>query len=111
MDPLRGEPIKSIIDYYLSVSEFNNAYLFSKFAKLTYHQKNPYPQRLLFVDESLYAWKFLEVHAAACFYTNRKEEAKQNFLEMVKISKELPHLFTQEDFRKIEMNSGAFTRI
>ncbi len=108
MDPIRGEPVKAIIDHYLSVNEWNNAYLFSKFAKMTYHQKNPYPQRLLFVDEVLYAWRFLEVHAASSFYTGRREEARQSYLEMVKISKEQPHLFNSEDLQKIQMNSSAF---
>ena len=46
-DPLRAEPIKAIIDYYLSVGEWHNAYLFSKFAKVNFHDRNPYPQRLV----------------------------------------------------------------
>lgn len=107
-DPLRGEPIKLIIDYYLSVNEWHNAYLFSSFGKKNYHGKNPYPTRLLFVDETLYIWKFLEVHAAACFYTNRKEEAKQTYYEMMKISKEQPQYFTPEDLQKIQMNAQFF---
>jgi glycosyltransferase involved in cell wall biosynthesis len=108
MDPLRAEPIKAIIDYYLAVGEWHNAYLFSKFAKLNFHQKNPYPQRLLFVDESLYIWKILEVHAAACFYTGRKDEAKQTYQDMVKISREQSQYFTAEDLNKIQMNSQFF---
>jgi glycosyltransferase involved in cell wall biosynthesis len=108
IDPLRAEPIKAIIDHYLSVGEWHNAYLFSKFAKANFHQKNPYPQRLLFVDESLYIWKILEVHAAASFYTGRKDEAKQNFLEMVEISKQQPQYFTPDDMQKIQMNAQFF---
>jgi glycosyltransferase involved in cell wall biosynthesis len=108
MDPLRAEPIKAIIDYYLAVGEWHNAYLFSKFAKLNFHQRNPYPQRLLFVDESLYIWKILEVHAASCFYTGRKDEAKQTYQEMVKISREQPQYFTTDDLNKIQMNSQFF---
>ena len=108
IDPLRAEPIKAIIDHYLSVGEWHNAYLFSKFAKANFHQKNPYPQRLLFVDESLYIWKILEVHAAASFYTGRKDEAKQNFLEMVEISKQQPQYFTPDDLQKIQMNAQFF---
>lgn len=108
MDPLRGEPIKAIVDYYLAVGEWNNAYLFSKFAKMNFHQKNPYPTRLLFVDESLYIWKLLEVHAAASFYTGRKDEARQSYQEMVKISREQPQYFTQEDLQKIMMNAQFF---
>jgi hypothetical protein len=109
MDPLRAEPIKAIIDYYLAVGEWHNAYLFSKFAKMNFHQKNPYPTRLLFVDESLYIWKLLEVHAAACFYTGRKDEAKQVYQEMVSISRQTPQYFTQEDMQKIQMNAQFFS--
>jgi glycosyltransferase involved in cell wall biosynthesis len=109
MDPLRAEPIKAIIDYYLAVGEWHNAYLFSKFAKMNFHQKNPYPTRLPFVDESLYIWKLLEVHAAACFYTGRKDEAKQVYQEMVSISRQTPQYFTQEDMQKIQMNAQFFS--
>jgi glycosyltransferase involved in cell wall biosynthesis len=107
-DPLRGEPIKAIIDYYLAVGEWHNAYLFSSFGKKNFHNKNPYPTRLLFVDETLYVWKFLECHAAACFYTGRRDEAKQTYLEMVKISKEQPQYFTPDDLQKIQMNAQFF---
>lgn len=107
-DPLRAEPIKAIIDYYLSVGEWHNAYLFSKFAKVNFHDKNPYPQRLLFVDESLYIWKILEVHAAASFYTGRRDEARQVYQEMVKVSRERPEYFTPEDMQKIQMNAVHF---
>jgi glycosyltransferase involved in cell wall biosynthesis len=109
MEPLRAEPIKAIIDYYLAVGEWHNAYLFSKFAKMNFHQKNPYPQRLLFVDEALYVWKLLEVHAAASFYTGRKDEAKQCYQEMVRISREQSQYFTQEDYNKITMNAQFFS--
>jgi glycosyltransferase involved in cell wall biosynthesis len=108
MDPLRAEPIKAIIDHYLSVGEWHNAYLFSKFAKVNFHGKNPYPQRLLFVDEALYIWKILEVHAAASFYTGRRDEAKQTFQEMVETSRQQPQYFTPDDMQKIQMNAQFF---
>ena len=88
MDPTRGESIKTIIDYYLQTNEWNMAYLYTKFAKVNYHGKNPYPTRLLFVDEALYVWKFAESHAASCFYTGRMDEAKacyQEILDAMKI--------------------------
>ena len=107
-DPLRGEPIKAIIDYYLAVGEWHNAYLFSSFGKKNFHGKNPYPTRLLFVDETLYEWKFLEAHSAACFYTQKIDEARQTYFEMVKISKEKPQYFTQDDLNKIQMNAQFF---
>ena len=107
-DPLRGEPIKAIVDYYLAIGEWHNAYLYSSFGKKNYHGKNPYPQRLLFVDETLYVWRFLECHAAACFYTNRQDESRLIYQEMVKISKEQPQYFTPEDLQKIQMNAQFF---
>jgi len=108
LDPLRGEPIKAIIDYYLASGEWNNAYIFSSFAKKVFHANNPYPKRLLFVDETLYEWKFLEAHAAACFYCGKSDESKQSYNEMVKISREKPNFFTPEDIQKIQMNSQFF---
>lgn len=108
MEPLRAEPIKVIIDHYLSVGEWNMAYIYTKFARTTFHGRNPYPARLLFVDESLYNWKLLESHAAACVYTNRKEEGKQAFDEIVSLLKSNPHWFSPEDVQKIQTNSQFF---
>jgi glycosyltransferase involved in cell wall biosynthesis len=110
MDPMRGESIKIIIDYYLQMNEWNMAYLYSKFAKSNFHGKNPYPQRLLFVDEALYIWKFAEAHAAACFYTGRMDEAKSSFTEIMQISKTQPQYFTQEDLAKIQQNAQFFLK-
>ena len=108
MDPLRAEPIKAIVDYYLNNGEWNMAYLYSKFGVVNFHGKNPYPTRLLFVDESLYAWRFLEVHAAACFYTNRKDEAASTFKELIKITQTSPGSFSPEDLVKIQSNAQFF---
>ena len=108
MDPLRAEPIKVIIDYYLSVGEWNLAYLYTTFAMSNFHNKNPYPTRLLFVDESLYIWRFLEVHAAACFYTNRKEEGKNVYRELLQKIQSNPQYFNSEDIMKIQQNAQFF---
>jgi glycosyltransferase involved in cell wall biosynthesis len=108
IDPMRGESIKVIIDYYLQMGEFHLAYLYSKFAKLNFHGKNPYPTRLLFVEESLYVWKFLEAHAAACFYSGKMEEAKATYNEMLNMIKLYPQHFTQEDLQKIAANGKFF---
>lgn len=110
MDPMRGESIKIIIDYYLQMNEWNMAYLYSKFAKANFHGKNPYPNRLLFVDEALYVWKFAEAHAASCFYTGRMDEAKAAFTEIMQISKTSPQYFTPEDMAKIQQNAQFFLK-
>ena len=108
MDPVRGESIKTIIDHYLQVGEWHLAYLYTKFAKTNFHTKNPYPTRLLFIDGSLYEWKFLEAHCATCFYTGRHEEARAGYQEILNISKTKPQFFTAEDLKKIEMNGQFF---
>lgn len=110
MDPMRGESIKIIIDYYLQVGEWNLAYMYTKFAKVNFHSKNPYPNRLLFVDEALYVWKFAEAHSAACFYCGKKDEAAATYTEIVNISKSHPQYFTQEDMNKLNANSQFFNR-
>ncbi len=108
IDPLRAEPIKVIADYYLNSGEWHLAYMYTKFGKVNFHNKNPYPTRLLFVDESLYMWRFLEIHAAACFYTGRREEAAQNFRELQEQMAKYPQYFTPEDVAKINSNSQFF---
>jgi hypothetical protein len=110
MDPLRGESIKTIIDYYLQVGEWHLAYLYTKFAKENFHGRNPYPTRLLFIDEALYVWKFAESHAAACFYTGRMDEAKANYQEILKAIKTHPQCFSPDDLKKVEMNGQFFNK-
>jgi hypothetical protein len=108
MDPIRGESIKVIIDYYLQMNEWNMAYLYTKFAKVNFHGKNPYPQRVLFVDEALYEWKFLEAHAASCFYCGKNDEARHTYQEILNVLKLKPQYFTQEDIIKIQQNGQFF---
>ena len=108
MDPLRGESIKLIIDYYLMMGEWHLAYLYSKFCKVNFHGKNPYPTRLLFIDESFYIWRILEVHSASCYYTGRIDEAKSNYQELLDIVKKSPQLFSSEDLAKINNNAQFF---
>jgi hypothetical protein len=108
MDPLRAEPIKVICDYYLGVGEWNLAYLYTKFAVENFQNKNPYPTRLLFVDESLYLWRFLEIHAAACFYTNRKEEGAKTYKDLMDAIGKYPQYFTPDEINKINSNAQFF---
>lgn len=110
IDPLRGESIKVIIDHYLQMGDWHMAYLYSKFAKSTFHGKNPYPTRLLFVDEATYVWRFAEAHAAAAFYTGRMDEAKQTYQEIVNLTKTHPQYFSQDDLNKIQMNGQFFLK-
>jgi hypothetical protein len=108
VDPLRGESIKIIVDYYLKMGEWSNAYLYAKAAFEMFHGKNPYPTRLLFVDEPLYAWKFAEALAASAYYTGRRDESRKIYNEILKALKSNPGAFTQEDKNKVEANGQFF---
>jgi glycosyltransferase involved in cell wall biosynthesis len=108
IDPLRAESIKTIIDYYLQMGEWHTAYIYTKFAKMNFHGKSPYPTRLLFIDEATYVWKIAEAHSAACYYTNRLQEARETFQDIVAATKTHPHCFTPDDLKKIEINSQFF---
>ena len=107
-DPSRGESIKIIIDHYLQMGEWALAYLYSKFAIENFHGKSPYPSRLLFVDNILYKWKFLETHAASCFYTQRKSEAKESYNMLLDVVKNEPSAFTPQELNKVMSNAQFF---
>jgi glycosyltransferase involved in cell wall biosynthesis len=110
IEPLRAEPLKVIVDHYLQVGEWHLAYVYSKFCRINFHNRNPYPKRLLFVDQSLYEWKLSEVHAAACYYTGRLDEAKSTYQDIINLVKSNPEKFTEEDLKKIESNSRFFIK-
>lgn len=108
IDPSRGEAIKVIIDYYLKMGEWDNAYIYTLFSINTFHNKNPYPNKLLFIDQSLYNWKFLEAHAVACFYSGRKSEAIHYYNELFELANSKPEMFTEQDINKIKSNKKYF---
>ncbi len=108
IDPLRAESIKLIIDYYMQMNEWHLAYAYTKFAMSNFHGRNPYPNRLLFVDEATYVWKIAEAHSAACYYTGRMDEAKATYMEIQNAMTKSPHCFTEDDRNKIMSNAQFF---
>ena len=108
IDPLRAESIKVIIDYYMQMSEWHLAYAYTKFAMSNFHSKNPYPNRLLFVDEATYVWKIAEAHSATCYYTGRMDEAKSTYIEIQNAMNKNPQCFTEDDRNKIISNAKFF---
>lgn len=111
IDNTRGEPIRMIIEHYQVLGEWNLAYLYSKMAVNTFHKMNPYPKRVLFVDEPFYVWKSLELHAISCFYTGRNDEAKTAYNELLVLLKVKPEYFTPDDINKININRDHFLNL
>jgi glycosyltransferase involved in cell wall biosynthesis len=77
-DPVRGETIKSLVQYLQRMGDWEQAYIYSKYG-LRYHKANPYPHRILFLDNLLYEFQMHELHALSCYNTNRKEEASISY--------------------------------
>lgn len=72
-DPLRGESLKHLVLYLQRGGDWETAYIYSKYG-LRYNLKNPYPHRILFIDNQLYDYQMLEYHSISCFNTKRLEE-------------------------------------
>ena len=110
IDNMRGEPFRVIIEYYQRESDWNMAYLYAKFAYETYHQQNPYPKRVLFVDNTLYEWRFAEFYANACFYTGRKIESVKIHKSLIDMINRNPNIFSPEDKERIIRNGDFFNK-
>lgn len=74
LEQLRAEHILNIIVELQNRQLWHTAYIFSKYAIENYHQKNPYPQRVLFLDEDVYSKRLLNCHIENCNRINKKEE-------------------------------------
>ncbi len=77
-DPLRGETVKSLVQYLHRMKDWETSYVYSKYG-LRYNLANPYPNRILFIDNQLYNFQMLELHSVSCFHTNRIEEGSVNY--------------------------------
>ena len=107
IDCNRGESIRLIIEYYMSIAEWHQAYIYSKFAKVTFHGKMPL-NKVLFIDEKIYRWRFLEMHAITAFSTGRKEEGTTCYSELLNILKNSPQYFDSIDVERIMTNKQFF---
>ena len=108
MDVMRAEPFRVIIEHFQRMNDWNMAYLYSKFAYTTYHNNSPYPNKVLFVDATLYNWRLAEFYANACFQVGRKQDAKIVYQEVFNLTKTKPHVFAEEDINRITANSRFF---
>lgn len=110
IDPVRGEPMNVLIEHYQQLGDWNMAYFYSKFCHSTYHNNNPYPHRVLFLDSKLYEWKFLELYANSCYHVNKKEDARNLYIELLSILEKSPNSFSEEDKARINGNRNFFLK-
>lgn len=104
-DPLRGESIKSLVQYLHRIQDWELAYIYSQYG-LRYNLKNPYPQRILFIDKDLYQYQLMELHSLSCYYTKRTEEGSKAYWQMR--SQILPNSLTEQQRAIIVENEKYF---
>jgi glycosyltransferase involved in cell wall biosynthesis len=76
-DLARGEHFIPIIRHYHAKKEWHSAYILSQYCFKKYHKKNPYPSRSLFIDPSVYDWKFADLHSISAYYMQSIPESRK----------------------------------
>jgi glycosyltransferase involved in cell wall biosynthesis len=107
-DPVRGESIKSLVQYLHRLQDWELAYIYSQYG-LRYNLKNPYPQRILFIDKDLYQYQMMELHSLSCYYTKRAEEGSRAYWQMR--SQILPNSLSEAQRAVIAENEKYFLPI
>jgi glycosyltransferase involved in cell wall biosynthesis len=108
VDHFRGEAIKSLVQMYHKLRDWENAYVFSLYG-LRYNKNNPYPHRVLFIDKGLYDYEMLELHSLSCFYTNRKEEGSRCYWLMRQQLEHLgPNYLSPDIMKRVTDNEQYF---
>ncbi|HXB33970.1 MAG TPA: hypothetical protein VNV35_11130 [Puia sp.] len=77
IDPMRGEPIKKIVEHHIGTREWKKAYPRSKEALEKYFDKNPVAHRRWFVDFEAYNWSVLARHHTICLFLGYVREAEE----------------------------------
>lgn len=110
VDSMRGEAIKSLVQMYQRLNDWENAYVFSLYG-LRYHGKNPYPHRILFLDKGLYDYEMMELHALSCFYTNRIDEGSRAYWTLRNTILQLgKDYFSDDQMKRIMENEKYYPR-
>tara|TARA_R100000734_G_C3314282_1_gene105813 strand:+ start:327 stop:1460 length:1134 start_codon:yes stop_codon:yes gene_type:complete len=76
LDPKRAEHLYKIALLYQEEGNWQMSYMITKFAteKLP---NSPYPKSSLFLDDSVYNWKMLDIHSLSCYRMGYKGEVMQ----------------------------------
>ena len=111
MSPKRGEAFQEIIHYYFERKDWRLAYFYSSFTINTFHGKVPAGENLLFLDESLYRWRFLFTHYLICRGCGETTEAKACYEQLMGLVAEKREFFQRADLRLIFRQSPALLNL
>lgn len=76
LDILKADHLFHIIDELQNQHQWEASYIFSLYA-MRFHNKNPYPNRTLFLDGTVYERRLLNLHIKNCEVTGRKAEVEK----------------------------------
>ena len=108
-NPLRGEPICRIIEYYLSIKSWPIAYIFSSFACDHFLDSCP-PYEYWGIDQDFYTWKVLDLHITAALAFGRVQEASRSYIILYQKTIEHPELFSPGQIKTIVEKKGLFPK-
>lgn len=77
INPERIEHFIPIIEYYISIEDYYNAYIYSSYA-MKFAGKIP-ENTTFYINTKVYYWKIYDLHNITSWYSNRIDEAKDTF--------------------------------
>jgi hypothetical protein len=92
----------------MSENKWKTAYLFSSFAKKTYHFNNPGGQGVVETEDALYRWELLLYHYKCCYNSGRRKEAAATRAELKACMQSHPEYFSYKDLVYIQSNSAFY---
>ena len=103
LDPKRTEHLYKIALLHQGEGNWQMSYMITKFAteKLP---SSPYPESSLFIDDSVYNWKMLDIHSLNCYKLGYKAEVMQliHFLQYAIEHNNLPSAHLERIEKNIE---------
>jgi glycosyltransferase involved in cell wall biosynthesis len=72
----RVEHLLPVMAYYQAKKDYDIAYIYGLRA-IQEAGQSPFPKSTLFIDESVYYWKIYDAHSISCWYSGRKDEARE----------------------------------
>jgi tetratricopeptide (TPR) repeat protein len=110
LDPLRGEPLKRLVNHYMRTREWKTAYTYSVIALKDHFDRTPAASRRWFIEFDAYDWNVVHKHLTICYKLGYGDEAAQNYERMLDYEAQHPDEFKTSDIRHIHSLEKIFHR-
>ncbi len=102
LDNERGESIREIVTHYMSSEDWENAYLFSTYARHHYFDRNPMATRRWHVNIACYNWRALERHLTISRQLHLDREAEQVYQQLIEYFVKYPNELNETEMAWIK---------